>query len=709
MERSFRKDKLLFTGLIIAGILVNVIPSYFLDRVGLPLFFDTSGTIFISALAGPYFGIITAVCTNFLCTLFNRQAFYFSAINALIAIYTASYLKRRSFKKAGDALFFILTAAFISGSLSALIQWGLLGQAQHSLIEDTAQAIASTSSSSYYVSLILTNFILNILDKGFSTVLVVIALRLLPKKISDRVQNSIWRQRPLSDAEKKAAKEQSRLMKHSIRARSISVLIATSAVLVIFIGFIGFRLFFESEKAEKAESAASSLAFASDFLDRSMIDAYLINGRNVPGYEETEDLLRHILQNSVGMDSLSLIDFRENGAYYIFDVAAEDGEVFQPGERVDMSSMLAPIYPYLVGGYELEPFEISTRFSWRQYIFKPIRYEDGKKTVCYAVCRISLDHLTERLRSFILKIFLTIAGLFILIIGHGLWSTGVYTTYPISTLTSYVDRFSRTGDDQEKLDENVRMIRSLDIRTDDEVELLYRTICSLTLNRAEQLRSIRRLSDSTAMMQDGLIITMADMVESRDSDTGAHVQKTAAYVKIIVEGLQKKGYYAEKISPKFISDIVRSAPLHDVGKINIPDGVLNQPRKLTNEEFEIMKTHTTAGKEIIEKAISTVRGGTYLKEARNMAAYHHERWDGKGYPEGLHGEAIPLAARIMAVADVFDALTSPRIYKPAFPLEKALAIIEEGSGTQFDPKCVEVFFEALPEVKLILRKYNQES
>ena len=154
---------------------------------------------------------------------------------------------------------------------------------------------------------------------------------------------------------------------------------------------------------------------------------------------------------------------------------------------------------------------------------------------------------------------------------------------------------------------------------------------------------------------------------------------------------------------------MRSAPLHDVGKINIPDSVLNKPGKLTDEEYEIIKSHTTAGRMIMEKAISTVEGENYLKEALNMAAYHHERWDGRGYPEGLHGEVIPLSARIMSVADVFDALASPRVYKPAFPLDKARSIIREGAGTQFDPKCVEVFLEALPEVKAILQKYQQNS
>ncbi len=119
-----------------------------------------------------------------------------------------------------------------------------------------------------------------------------------------------------------------------------------------------------------------------------------------------------------------------------------------------------------------------------------------------------------------------------------------------------------------------------------------------------------------------------------------------------------------------------------------------------------MKTHTSAGKKIIEKAINTVQGENYLKEARNMAGYHHEKWDGSGYPEGLKGSVIPLSARIMAVADVFDALTARRVYKDPMPSEKAISIIVEGSGTQFDPKCVEAFVDSEVEVRRVLKKYQ---
>jgi response regulator RpfG family c-di-GMP phosphodiesterase len=318
----------------------------------------------------------------------------------------------------------------------------------------------------------------------------------------------------------------------------------------------------------------------------------------------------------------------------------------------------------------------------------------------------SLDFMQSYMRDFSFRVLLVFSGFFVLILSYGLWISMRYLVYPIKSLAATVTGFDQENADQEILDRNVKQICSLDIRTGDEVEQLYQALCRMTEGTAEQMRRVRHYAQISSEMQNGLIITMADMVENRDSDTGAHVQKTSAYVRIILNGLKRKGYYLNKLTPHYMSDVETSAPLHDVGKISIPDAILNKPGKLNDEEFAIMKTHTTEGMRIIDKTIDRVNGGEYLKEARNMAAYHHERWDGKGYPEGLAGEVIPLSARVMAVADVFDALASPRIYKPAFPLEKALDIISEGAGTQFDPKCVEVFMDSLDEVKAILKKYH---
>jgi response regulator RpfG family c-di-GMP phosphodiesterase len=205
-------------------------------------------------------------------------------------------------------------------------------------------------------------------------------------------------------------------------------------------------------------------------------------------------------------------------------------------------------------------------------------------------------------------------------------------------------------------------------------------------------------------MQNGLIITLAGIVENRDVASSSHVQNTAAYVRIILNGLRKKGYYPEKISDEYIEQLEMSAPLHDIGKISLPDAIVNKHGELTEEEQEVMNTHTVYGRRIMERAIDTVKGDSYLKEARNMAAYHHERWDGTGYPDGLHGEVIPLSARVMALADYLDTLTSPKGFKISYSLEEAMEMIQEESGKYFDPKCVEALSDSLLEVRAVLNK-----
>ena len=714
--RSAYKDSVMRACSVILGVAINVGLSYFVYAMEWPLYLDTIGTMGVAMVGGLFPGIFTAVLTNTICMLFNSEAAYFGIVNALIAIYSAWFIRNRSFERARSMVWFIAVVGVGCGLISGAIQWGLLGYPQNESIRALMESLHISSSWMRFVQFEIVNILLNLLDKGISLGVVLIGLRFVPSEIQERIRNSGWRQRPLNQEEMKRMDALSDAAGRSLRKRMGAMLISASVVLVIIMGWIGVRLYFDNAKAEKTEIALNAAKFTASVVDPTMIKEYIRRGESAPGYEETRNTMMRIRANASGVRYLYVVTIDKEYVTFVFDLPeledlsteADLNDPYDPGMRVPIEDAFRPYLPALLAGEELPIIENNDRWSWLMTAYYPIRDENGK-CVAYAGADASVDFLTDYLKDFVLRVVLIMSGFFILILAYGLWITGIHAVYPINAITMAVEEIIAAGADQQKLDESVRNIRLLDVRTGDEVETLYRDICNLAANQTEQLRGLNRFAENTAKMQDGLIITMADLVENRDSDTGSHIQKTAAYVKIITESLKRKGYYAEKLTPKFMSDVVRSAPLHDIGKINISDQVLNKPGKLTDEEYEIMKTHTTYGQKIMEKAISTVEGENYLKEARNMAAYHHERWDGKGYPEGLHGEVIPLSARIMAVADVFDALTSPRVYKPAFSLEEALSMIQEGSGTQFDPKCVEAFMDALPEVKLVLKKYNPKA
>jgi putative two-component system response regulator len=190
-----------------------------------------------------------------------------------------------------------------------------------------------------------------------------------------------------------------------------------------------------------------------------------------------------------------------------------------------------------------------------------------------------------------------------------------------------------------------------------------------------------------------LIFALAKLAESRDSDTGAHLERVRTYSRIIGEHLLRQPKYRDQVNPEFVRLIYLTSPLHDIGKVAVPDQILLKPGPLTEEEFEVMKTHTTRGAETLDAALKQYPSARFLRMARDIAASHHEWYDGSGYPRGLAGQAIPLSARIVALADAYDALTSRRVYKDAFTHEKARSAVIKGRGTHFDPDVVDAFLE----------------
>ena len=220
---------------------------------------------------------------------------------------------------------------------------------------------------------------------------------------------------------------------------------------------------------------------------------------------------------------------------------------------------------------------------------------------------------------------------------------------------------------------------------------------------------IRERTEQIQKLKNAIVISFADIVEKRDHETGGHVDRTARYVEILINAMIKSGVYEEELMKMNLDSMISSARLHDVGKIAIPDSILNKPAKLNDEETESMKTHAKEGEEIINQIAARANDDEFLSNARLFAGFHHERWDGMGYPYGLEEARIPLQGRIMAIVDVYDALVSERPYKKAFPEEEAIRIIMDNAGTQFDPFIADVFFQVKDRFGAVKQKSTEDA
>ena len=223
----------------------------------------------------------------------------------------------------------------------------------------------------------------------------------------------------------------------------------------------------------------------------------------------------------------------------------------------------------------------------------------------------------------------------------------------------------------------------------------YLNIDEIIHERTEQLQRL----------QSGIVSVLADIVESRDTATSGHVERTVAYIRILLEAMKERGVYADEIKGWDMETVVLSARLHDMGKIVVSDVVLNKPEKLTGDEYEVIRTHADEGVRIIDKMVEQTGEADFLQNAKLFAGYHHEFWDGTGYPHRLKGTDIPLQGRIMAIVDAYDALISKRPYKEAMAIEEAERIIMENAGKQFDPNIARVFLEVKKQFEEVAAKY----
>lgn len=250
-----------------------------------------------------------------------------------------------------------------------------------------------------------------------------------------------------------------------------------------------------------------------------------------------------------------------------------------------------------------------------------------------------------------------------------------------------------------------RMATMLRVRNDN----LENLVAARTREIREQSAELMRREEQLVAAQGATITAFCSLAEARDNETGNHIHRTQNYVRTLAQRLKRHPDFAAELSDEAIELLFKSAPLHDIGKVAIPDAILLKPGKLTPEEWEIMKRHAEYGYAAIVSAEQELDDSrSFLRYAKEIAYGHHERWNGTGYPRGLAGDAIPLSARLMAVADVYDALICKRVYKEAFPHEVAVRMIAEERGRHFDPRIVDALLEIADEFRLIAQHYSDD-
>ncbi len=687
------------------GIAVNLLLSSMSTKLQLPFYLDSVGTIFAAAVGGTLPGVLVGLVTNLLKSISDLPSIYYGTLNVMIAVAVASFTWDRSKKRILIPL--IITLAFIGGVLGSILTWFLFGFAGEGISADLARWIYDHLLSSRFLSQVVADFCIDLGDKAISVVLAFLGLILVPKRIMSDLHIHGWRQKPLSFLELRAINKTS-VRQISLRTKLILLVSGAVTVIAVVSIAIGYYLFRETTVKDHTEFARGIVKYQKDCIDPDQIEAYLAQGENAPGYKETQEQLRLTFISSENIRFMYVYQVKEDGCHVVFDMDTEDVKADKVGSVIRYPEDIKKNISAFLKGEEVEPtISNDSRFGWVLSIYEPIYTSDGR-CVAYSCVDISMNQLYDLTHAYLAKEISLFLGIFIMVLCLVVWLADYHIIYPLNSMSHGASSFVYTSTDERNA--SVERLKSLDIRTGDEIENLYTAYTQTTEESMQYLSDVRRKSKQIEKLQGGLLMVLADIIESRDKCTGDHIRKTAAYTKIILNKLREQGEFPDILTDEYISNVTQAAPLHDIGKINVPDAILNKPGpgRLTDEEFEIMKGHANAGYEIIEKAIANMAETGYLEEAKQMAHYHHEKWDGSGYPLKLRGEQIPLSARVMAVADVFDALMSKRSYKPPFSYEDAVKIITDGSGTHFDPKVVAAFVAATDEVKAVCEKFGSD-
>ncbi len=698
-------DDLKSIGLMVVCIALNIVLSQIVSKLGLPLYFDCIGTIVAAATGGFLPGVVVGFLTNVVIHLYNRYillnpddvTLYYCVVSVLIALVAAAFAQKKYFKKVSIKLLLpVICFVLIGGGIGSVITWGLYGNTMgDELASSLAGRIYTNVISNAFWAQMYAGLITDIPDKLFSTIVAFILCKFYPKKLKpsrDRIDLAMLAKKGFSLSGKIIL--------------SVTLIFGIAAAVVTM---VSFRMFRQTMVESEGQYARDTASFAATLIDANMVDEYLRIKDTAEGYNRIKRYYSLILNSSDRIQYLYVYQIREDGCHVVFDTDTADTPGSETGEVIPFDASFLQYKTDLLAGKEIPIIESNDSYGWLLTSYVPI-YNNLGKCKAYVCVDVSMPNIVDVERTFTFKITTILMGFFIMILTMSVYFAKRFIVSPVNSLAKITSDFAYTND--EARESTLESIKELEIKTGDEIEHLYKSIAKTTRDTVNYINESQRKNEAISTFQSGMINVMADLVESRDQSTGEHIKNTSAYVEIICDELIKEGKFSDVLDEEFKKNIVSSAPMHDIGKIKVSDVILNKPGRFTDEEYEIMKSHAAEGAKIIASVKKTVENQelkeNYLGEAENMAHYHHEKWNGEGYPCGLKGEEIPLSARIMAVADVFDALVAVRVYKPAMPFEKAMGIIKKDAGTHFDPVIAEAFLNAEEKVRAVTTKIHEK-
>ncbi len=694
-DRSLSKSTLL---LIPCGILVNYALSNLILALGLPLFFDSIGTILAAALGGYLPGVVVGFCTNLINGIQDPITLYYGAVNVLIALLAGYLARRRVFCSIKRTLLSAPGFALIGGALGSLITWMLYG---FHIGGGVSSPLAALLNESYGLSPFWAqmdaDIAIDLLDKLITLAIVYTVLRLLPDKVLQQLPWGHCCTKSASATEGAAVRQrEGRLFsRHSIQTEVLTLILGSMLLLGTLSVGIGYATYRQATDQRNIQTCTAAANLMEKTVSSYRIEKFMAQqDSSDPAYREMEQRLMGIRDSFPDVAYLYVYQIDENGCRVVFDLDTEDTMGKALGTAVEIDPGLKPYLPQLLRGEDMEPVVHNGPSGRLLTLYRPIRNTRGE-CVAYAIVDMAMETVIAQRYVFIIKMVALLFGVGLIVITAAIWYADKRLIQPINALTQHTGGFA-DGNEEER-SRNVEAAKQLQINTGNELEQLYQSMVQSMTDIDHYIATIRKLQSST-------LFTFANLVECRGGSKSQHIRRTAELVEIIAIQLREDGSYAEILTDGYIADLKQCAPLHDVGKITVSDGLLMRSGDLTPQERTALEAHTIAGKDIIEELMKIQENGDYLKEAQNMAAYHHEWWNGAGYPKGLSGVHIPLSARIMAVADAYDDLVSGGVDRAPVSLEVARAMIVNERGTRFDPGVTEAFFRAFPAIRALYRE-----